>query len=58
MTGMMSRTRVATRGGGGGDKAGEVGGDKGGEKEGDTGAEKGGAGSKDVPRQSPTTLEG
>ena len=34
--------------------------DKGGEKEGDTGGggEKGGAGSKDEPRQSPTTQEG
>ena len=44
----------------GGDKGegGEVGGDKGGEKEGDTGAEKGGAGSKDEPRQPPTTQEG
>ena len=35
-----------------------MGGDKGGEKEGDTGGEKGGAGSKDEPRQPPTTQEG
>ena len=42
----------------GGDKGGEVGGDKGDEKEGDTGGEKGGAGSKDEPRQPPTTQEG
>ena len=42
----------------GGDKGGEVGGDKGGEKEGDTGGEKGGAGSKDEPRQPPSTEEG
>ena len=41
-----------------GDKGGEAGGDKGGEKEGDTGGEKGGAGSKDAPRQPPTTQEG
>ena len=33
-------------------------GDKGGEKEGDSGGEKGGAGSKDEPRQPPTTHEG
>ena len=31
------------------------GGDKGGEKEGDTEGEKGGVGSKDAPRQPPTT---
>ena len=42
----------------GGGKGGEVGGDQGGEKEGDTGGEKGGAGSKDAPRQPPTTQEG
>ena len=42
----------------GGDKEGEVGGDKGDEKEGDTGGEKGYAGSKDEPRQPPTTQEG
>ena len=42
----------------GGDKGGEVGGDKGGEKEGDTGVGKTGAGSKDEPRQPPTTHEG
>ena len=44
----------------GGNKGGEAGGDKGGEKEGDTGGggEKGGAGSKDEPRQPPTTQEG
>ena len=42
----------------GGDKQVEVGGDKEGEKEGDTGGEKGGAGSKDQPRQPPTTQEG
>ena len=42
----------------GGGKGGEVGGDKGGEKEGDTGGEKGGAGSKDEPRQPPTTEDG
>ena len=41
-----------------GDKGGEVGGDKGAEKEGDTGGEKRGAGSKDAPRQPPTTQEG
>ena len=42
----------------GGDKRGEVGGDKGSEKEGGTWGEKGGAGSKDEPRQPPTTHEG
>ena len=42
----------------GGDKGGEVRGDKGGKKEGDTGGEKGGAGSKDEPRQPPTTPQG
>ena len=42
----------------GGEKGGEVGGDKGGAKEGDTGVENGGAGSKDEPRQPPTTQEG
>ena len=42
----------------GGDKGAEVGGAKGGEKEGDKRAEKGVAGSKDEPRQPPTTQEG
>ena len=44
----------------GGDKGGEAGGDKEGEKEGDTGGggEKRGAGSKEEPRQPPTTHEG
>ena len=42
----------------GGNKGGDVGDDKGGEKEGDTGGENGGAGSKDEPRQPPTTQEG
>ena len=42
----------------GGDQGGEKEGDAGGEKEGDTGDEKGGAGSKDAPRQPPTTQEG
>ena len=48
----------------GGDKGGEAGSDKEGEKEsekeGDTGGggKKGGAGSKDEPRQPPTTQEG
>ena len=41
-----------------GDKGGEVEGDMGGEKEGDTGGENGGSGSKDEPRQPPTTQEG
>ena len=40
-----------------GDDNGE-GGDKGAGKEGDTGGEKGGVGSKDAPRQPPTTQEG
>ena len=35
-----------------------MGGDKGGEKAGDMGGEKGGPGSKDEPRQPPTTQEG
>ena len=41
-----------------GDTGGEKEGDTGGEKEGDTGGEKEGAGSKDAPRQPPTTQEG
>ena len=44
--------------GDGGDKGAEVGGDTRGEKEGVTGGEKRGAGSKDEPRQHPTTQEG
>ena len=54
----MTRGMRVTTKGRGGDKGGEVGGDKGGEKEGDTGGEKGGAGSKDAPRQPPTTHDG
>ena len=59
MTGMLRGTKVTrvTRGWGCG-KVGEVGGDTWGEKEGDTGDEKGGAGSKDEPRQHPTTQQG
>ena len=48
---MSTRGRGVTKGG-------DVGGEKGGEKEGDTGGEKGVAGSKDEPRQPPTTQEG
>ena len=51
--GMTRGTRVATRGRGV-TKGVEVGG----ETEGDTGVGKGGAGSKDEPRQRPTTEEG